>query len=62
MMYERLVHVCTDTTCLCNKLQHLAVSRNEDIEWVWHVGSPLIETDGESEIIQNSVRAGRVGE
>lgn len=30
--------------------------------WVWHVDDPLIKTNGESEIIENGVRAGRIGE
>lgn len=31
MMYEWLVHVCTDTTSPYNQLQHLGVSINEDV-------------------------------
>lgn len=65
MMFERPLHVSSDTTSPNNKLQHLVADRNEDVgHWVGLVCvfDPLIKTDGELETIKNSVRAGRAGE
>lgn len=64
-MFERPLHVSSDTTSPNNKLQHLVADRNEDVgHWVGLVCvfDPLIKTDGELETIKNSVRAGRAGE